>query len=73
MPLVVPRDWRPSSRIDSDVVVELDHIVNRVMNECRLPRHDPYLIDVCLAAMKEIQKLRAEAPKPLPDEMFFGG
>ena len=59
----VPPDWKPVSRLNSDITVELQHIVNRVMNNCRLPSRDPYLIDVCLAAIKEIERLRAAVPK----------
>src|SRR5262249_59948530 len=57
----VPPGWRPRSHLDDDITVELYDIVTLVMNEQRLPSRDPYLIDVCLAAIKEIQRLRRSA------------
>ncbi len=55
----VPEGWEPISRLAPDITVELKNIVNLVMNGQRLPRRDPYLIDVCLSAIREIEQLRA--------------
>jgi hypothetical protein len=67
----VPMDWKPVSRLNADITVELKHIANLVIMGRRLPSRDPYLIDVCLAAIKEIQRLRAAASKT--PEPFLGG
>jgi hypothetical protein len=67
----VPHDWKPLTRLPADITVELQHIINLVFSEQRLPSCDPYLIDVCRCAIREIQQLRARQPKPSKD--FLGG
>jgi hypothetical protein len=65
-------DWKPVSYLNPDITVELDRIANLVMTDQRLPSRDPYLIDVCLAAIREIQQLRAAVPKKVSSD-FLGG
>jgi hypothetical protein len=67
----VPLDWKPRSHINADITIELQHIIDLVVIDCRLPSRDPYLIEVCRSAIREIQQLRARQPKPNPD--FLGG
>jgi hypothetical protein len=47
-----------AGRIQGDVTEHLDEISTRVMLGRRLPPHDPYLINVCITAIREIQLLR---------------
>jgi hypothetical protein len=54
-------DWKPVTQYleNKDIANELRHIAHVVMDGGRLPNRDPYLIDVCLLAEREIYRLRA--------------
>ena len=56
--------------LNKDITVELDNVATIVMCGSRIHNRDPYLIDVCIMAIREIQMLRRQVKQ---SQDFLGG